>query len=88
MGRLFKLKSLHIPVKTVAAAATSSIWHARLGQPLKSRLGSLISNGCLGPVKQKHVDCVSHQLSKHHDLPFLNSNSVSSAPFDLIHSGI
>ena len=51
VGRLFELKSLRIPIKTIAAAVTSSIWHSHLGHPSGSRLGSLISSGCLGPVK-------------------------------------
>ena len=63
MGRLFELKTLRILVKTIVVAATSSIWHARLGHPPGSRLGSLISSGCLGPVKQEHVDCVLCQIS-------------------------
>ena len=88
VGRLFELKSLRIPVKTVAAVVTSNIWHACLGHPSGSRLGYLISSGGLGPVKQEHVDCVSDQLSRHHALHFSNSDSVSSAPFDSIHSDI
>ena len=88
MGGLFELKSLRILVKTVVAAITSSIWHAHLGHLSGSRLGSLISSGCLGHVKQEHFDCVSCQLSKHHALLFANSNFVSSASFDLIHSDI
>ena len=59
VGRLFELKSLYIPFKTVTAAITSSIWHARLGHFSGSRLGSLISSGCLGHVKLEHFDCVS-----------------------------
>ena len=51
VGQLFELKSLHIPFKIVVAAITSSIWHARLGHLLGSRLGSLIFSGCLGHVK-------------------------------------
>ena len=70
VGRLFELKIHCIPIKNVTVAVTSSIWHAHLGHPLGSRLGSLISNGCLGLVKQEHVDCVSCQLSKHHALLF------------------
>ena len=88
VGRLFELKTLRILVKTVVAAVTSNIWHARLGHPSGSRLGSLISSGCLGHVKQEHFDCVSCQLSKHHALPFSNSDFVLSAPFDLIYLDI
>ena len=88
MGRLFELKSLRIPVKIIVAVVTSNIWHARLSHLSCSKLGSLISSGCLGHVKQENFDYVSCQLSKHHALPFFNSNSVSSASFDLIHSDI
>ena len=42
----------------------------------------------MGPVKQDHIGCVSCQLSKHHALPFSNSDSVSSTPFDLIYYDI
>lgn len=72
----------------LSAAVTSSIWHARLGHLSSSTLGSLISRGSLGSVKSDHVDCVSCQLSKHHALPFSSSDSLSSAPFHLIHSDI
>ena len=88
VGWLFELKSLHVPFKTVIATVTSSIWHARLGHLLGSKLGSLIFNSCLDPVKPEHFDCVSCQLSKYHALPFSNSNSIFSTPFDLIHFDI
>ena len=88
VGRLFELKSVRIPFKIFVAAVTSSIWHARLSLLSGSGLGSLISSGYLGHVQPEHFDYVSCQLSKHHALPFSNSNSVSSAPFDLIHSDI
>ena len=92
VGQLFELKYLCIPFKVVTivvtTAVTSSIWHACLGHPSGSRLGSLIASGCLSRVKQEHVDCASCQLSKHLALPFSNSDFVLSAPFDLIHSDI
>ncbi|XP_010270824.1 PREDICTED: uncharacterized protein LOC104607033 [Nelumbo nucifera] len=86
VGRLFELSSLQLP--SLVVAITSSVWHARLGHISTSRLGSLIYNGCLGPVKTTHFDCVFCPLSKHHALPFNTSDYVSSAPFDLIHSDI
>ena len=88
VGRLFELKSLHIPFKTIVLAITSSIWHARLGHLSDSRLESLISNDCLGHVKTEHFYCVSWQLSKHHALPFSNNDFISSVPLDLIHFDI
>ena len=71
VGRLFELKSLRIPFKVITAAIISSIWHARLGHPSDSRLGSLIFSGCLGPITQEHVDCISCQLSIQHAFPWV-----------------
>ena len=59
MGRLFELKSLCMPFKTVVAIVTSRIWYAHLGHLLGSRLGAFISSGCLGHVKLEYFDCVS-----------------------------
>ena len=58
-GSLFEFKYLRISFKTVITVVTSSIWHAHLGYLSSSRLGSLISSGCLGHVKPEHFDCVS-----------------------------
>ena len=88
MGRLFKLKYLPIPFKIVVAAITSSIFLGRLGHLSGLILGSLISSGCLGHVKTIYFACVSCQLFEHHVLPFSNSDSISSAPFDLIYYDI
>ena len=51
-------------------------------------MGSLISSGSLGSVKSENFDCVSCQISKSHTLPFSLNDSISSAPFDMIHSDI
>lgn len=88
VGRLFELTSFHFPSPIISAAVTSSLWHARLGHLSSSKLDSLISSGYLGHVKTENLDCVSCQLSKHHALPFSSSDSISSAPFDLVHSDI
>ncbi|KAL0358176.1 UNVERIFIED_CONTAM: hypothetical protein Scaly_1503300 [Sesamum calycinum] len=88
VGRLFELNSLRPPYKNLVAVVTSSIWHARLGHLPISKLTSLISSGSLGSVKSEHIDCVLCQLSKHIALSFADSNSVSTAPFDLVHFDI
>lgn len=82
---------MKIPTQTYrhcATAQSQDIWHSRLGHISSDRLQYLISRGVLGQVKQNKVDCVSCKLSKHHALPFNNSASISSAPFDLVHSDI
>ena len=53
-----------------------------------SRLSSLISSGVLGNVDVNKVDCQSCQLAKFHALPCNNNESISQAPFDLVHSNI
>lgn len=94
IGRLFELISLHISSKFSSSitastfAASLHLWHSCLGHASFGRLRTLISNGHLGHVSSGDVDCLSCQLAKQTALPFNNSTSVSTAPFDLIHSDI
>lgn len=94
VGRLFEAISLSVSPKVqskepyAAVVVSQDIWHSRLGHISSSRLNSLISSGVLGSVQKEKLDCVSCQLAKHHALPFNNNDSISSAPFDLIHSDI
>jgi hypothetical protein len=94
IGRLFELSSLHLPPTVFAAttsrspSATLSLWHSRLGHASVSRIRSLATSGQLGSVESKSFDCVACQLGKQNALPFNNSDSISSAPFDLVHSDV
>ena len=94
VGRLFEAISLNIPANgfrhsSIAATVLySDILHSRLGHICLSKLQPLITSGVLGQVRQNKVDCISCKLAKHHALPFNNNNSISNAPFDLIHSDI
>ena len=78
---------------TLSAASALSIssqelWHSRLGHVSLDRLKSLISTGRLGKVKSESVSCLSCQLGKQPALSFNKSDSISSTPFDLIHSDV
>uniref|UniRef100_A0A2N9EXS6 Integrase catalytic domain-containing protein n=1 Tax=Fagus sylvatica TaxID=28930 RepID=A0A2N9EXS6_FAGSY len=93
-GRLFELCNLQIPShmvsSSVAATTTLSpdLWHSRLGHASLSRLQLLASQGHLGSVNFNKFDCMSCQFGKQTKLPFNNSDSFSSAPFDLVHSDV
>jgi hypothetical protein len=99
---LYILDELKVPV--AAAAATTAdlssfrlslssssfyLWHSRLGHVLSSRLRFLTSTGALGNLKTCYIsDCSGCKLAKFSALPFNRSISVSSSPFDLIHSDV
>jgi hypothetical protein len=94
IGRLFELCNLQIPShmvsSSVAATTTLSpdLWHSRLGHASLSRLQLLASQGHLGSVSFHKFDCMSCQFGKQTKLSFNNSDSFSSAPFDLVHSDV
>jgi hypothetical protein len=94
---MFELTSFHLPttstpppshVAHTASVFPLSLWHLRLGHVSVQKLRTLISSGFLGQVKYDSVDCVSCQLAKQPALSFNNSDSLSHASFDLIHSDI
>ena len=93
VGCMFEVYDLKIPSQVVSATATTAtplldLWHARLGHPSLSRLQLLASQGHLGLVQFQEFNCTSYHFDKQTKLPFDNSDSFSSAPFDLIHSDI
>jgi len=93
VGRLFELSSLHLPLAVSAATSRSptitlSLWHSRLGHAFVSQVSSLATSGQLVSVGSESFDCVACQLGKKSALPFHKSDSVSSAPFDLVHSDV
>jgi hypothetical protein len=96
-GRLFELINLRLPSHLTSlarsAASTSSttafsLWHSRLGHVSFGRLQSLISSGKLGHVTSQNIDCMPCQLAKQPALAFNKSDSISTSPFDLVHSDI
>ena len=93
VGRMFEVHDLKIPSQVVSAAATTAtpspdLWHARLGHPSISCLQLLAFQGHLGSIQFQNFDCTSCHFGKRTKLLFNNSDSFSSAPFDLIHSDI
>ena len=93
VGCMFEVHDLKIPSQVVSAAATTTtpspdLWHAHLDYPSLSRLQLLASQGHLGSVQFQKFDCTSCHFGKQTKLPFNNSDSFSSTPFDLVHSDI
>ena len=93
VGCTFEVHDLKTPSQVVYAAATTAttspdLWHACLGHPSLSCLQLLASQGHLGSFQFQKFDCTSCHFGKQTKLPFNNSDSFSSAPFDLIHSDI
>jgi hypothetical protein len=65
------------------------LWHSRLGHVLSSRLRFLASTRTLKNLQTCDIsDCSGCKLTKFFALPFNQSTSVSSSPFDLIHYDI
>jgi transposase InsO family protein len=96
------LDELKVPI-TAAAATTADLssfrlslsyssfylWHSRLGHVSSSRLRFLASTRALGNLKTCDIFyCSGCKLAKFSTLPFNRSISVSSSPFDLIHSDV
>ena len=86
VGRMFEVHDLKIHsqvVSTTTITATPSQVENSL-----SHLQLLASRRHLGSVQFQKVNCTSCHFGKQKKLPFNNSDSFSSAPFDLIHSDI
>jgi len=65
------------------------LWHSCVGHVSSSRLRFLVSTGALGNLKTCDISvCSGYKLAKFSALPFNRSISVSSSPFDLIHSDV
>jgi hypothetical protein len=78
-----------VPATPQANLATSTnLWHHRLGHPRATTLDLLRQNNFISCNKSAHTLCHSCQLGKHVRLPFGNSSSVSSLPFELIHCDV
>ena len=89
-GDLYFLPShFNKPATALMTAAPSSLWHKRLGHVNKASLHSLISSNSISCNKQvSHEICEACQLGKHLKLPFYESKTTVSSPFELIHSDV
>jgi len=77
-------------VAFLGATATSIIWHLRLGHPAPPILNKLKQSARLpitGSIAHDSL-CESCQLAKSKCLPFSESNNVTAAPLEIIHSDL
>ncbi|KAI0500239.1 hypothetical protein KFK09_018448 [Dendrobium nobile] len=72
----------------VSIQSVPDLWHRRLGHPSSATLSHLANqdpNICISSFK---FLCNSCKMAKSHRLPFNKSQSISSAPFYIIHSDV
>jgi transposase InsO family protein len=69
-------------------AASSTLWHQRLGHPAPAVLERLNKLHVISCNKVQHSLCHSCQLGKHTRLPFSSSHSITHAPFELVHCDV
>ena len=92
-GNLYPFQSTHgdpIPSSTSSTLSvlSSSIWHSCLGCPGNAVLDFLHSSNSIKYNKNPSFVCHSRPLVKHIRLPFVTSQSVSTRPFEIIHSDV
>ena len=69
-------------------AASSTLWHQRLGHPAPAALQRLNKIHAVSCNKVDRSLCHSCQLGKHTRLPFSSSHSITHAPFELVHCDV
>ena len=92
-GDLYPFQSTHgasISSSTSLAFSvlSSRIWQSRLGHPGNAILNSLSSSNSTKCNKNSSFVCHSCPLGKHVKLPFVNSQFISTRPFEIIHSDL
>ncbi|PKU71322.1 Retrovirus-related Pol polyprotein from transposon TNT 1-94 [Dendrobium catenatum] len=71
-----------------ATNSTSPLWHARLGHPNSTILSTLAKQFSDIQTVPHSFSCISCNLAKSHKLSFNKNDSISSQPFELIHTDV
>ncbi|GJS47268.1 ribonuclease H-like domain-containing protein [Tanacetum coccineum] len=72
-----------------AFLVSQQTWHQQLGHPGSDVLRRLVSNNVVSCNKEKPpVLCHACRLVKHVRLPFINSSTIVSSCFDIVHSDV
>ena len=89
-GDLYSFQSTHRASASSSTSSTfsTSVWHSRFGHLENVILDSLYSSSLIKCNKDPSFVCHSCPLGKHVQLPFINSMSMSTKPFDIIHSDL
>ena len=72
----------------VALSAGIDLWHARLGHPNPVTLRHILRSFSFSCHKIEDHTCHACRVGKHVRLPFNNSTTIASFPFQLIHSDV
>ena len=87
-----ELYPVHSPSSTttapVALSAGVDLWHARLGHPNPVTLRHILRSFSFSCNKIEDHTCHACRVGKHVRLPFNNSTTIASFPFQLIHSDV
>ena len=92
-GDLYPFPSTHgastsSSISTAFSTFSTSIWHSRLGHPRNAILDSLYSSSLIKCNKDSSFVFDSCHLGKHIRLPFINSMSMNTKPFDIIYNDL
>lgn len=98
MRELYVLEQLHVPSLVATSVDLFSfrlssqssefyLWHSRLSHISSFRLQYLVSISVLGNCSTQNIsDCSGCKLAEFIALPFNKNTTISSTPFDLVHS--
>ena len=87
-GDLYTIPSVAPAAAKAMLAASSSLWHRRLGHPGPAVLATLKQNNLVSCKKVDRSLCHACQLGKHVRLPFATSTSQTTSPFEIVHCDV
>jgi hypothetical protein len=87
-GDLYTISAVTTIAAHALVAASSSLWHQRLGHPSPAALARLKNNQSISCNKVARSLCHSCQLGKHTRLPFSPSSSKTVSPFEIVHCDV